>query len=245
MSCGGPGFALTGFVVNECFAIDAGPLGTAGTPEELAAIEHIALTHSHIDHVGGLPVFLDTVYGLGQTVPTVHATAPTLDSLQRDVFNDRLMPDFIGMSTRMNPFLHIKTLASEDVQRIGKFTVSTFPVIHTVPTIAFLVDDGTAAVAFITDTAPVPALLRQLSAYPRLRAVFLEASFPNRLDSLAEVSRHLTSRQFAEAARMLPRSVKVYPIHIKPRFAAEIEREIEAERLPNLEFVQPGAAVEV
>ena len=80
---------------------------------------------------------------------------------------------------------------------------------------------------------------------PRLRAVFLEASFPDSLADVAEVSRHLTASQFLAAARLFPPSVAVYAAHIKPRFVGEIAATIRGAGLPNVRVAEPGQTVEV
>jgi len=239
-----PGFSLTGFVIDGVLAVDAGPLGLCGLPEELAKITDILLTHSHIDHVAGLPIFLDNVYGLSEKAPTIHATTPTLNSLQNDIFNDRVMPDFIGMSKVLPPFLQLNTIRANEPFRIGRYTIHAREVIHPVPTVAYLIDDGTAAIAIVTDTAPVPDLLAWIAKQPRLRAVFLEASFPKDMRELAGTCGHHTSEQFVEAARALA-PLPVYPTHIKPRFVEIIRQEIVDARLPNVRFIVPGDVVEV
>ena len=42
------------YLLNGNVAIDAGPLGLWGTPQQQAAVSHIFLTHTHIDHLATL-----------------------------------------------------------------------------------------------------------------------------------------------------------------------------------------------
>jgi len=239
------GFALTGFVVDRVLAIDAGPLGMCGTPIEQAAIRDVLLTHSHIDHIAGLPIFLDNTYRLSPSAPTIHGIVPTLDSLQKDLFNDRLMPDFIGMSEHMPPFLEQNPVSIDRPFRVGPYTVTALEVDHTVPTVAYIVDDGQSAIAVVTDTEPVPWVIDQLAKHPRLRAVFLESSFPKEMTAVAAITKHLTTEQFAEAARRLPAGVRVFPIHIKPKYASEVIAELQALHLPSMTILEPGTVVEI
>lgn len=227
LPCGGttPGHPLTGFVVDGVLAVDAGPLGTSGTVAEQGGVRDVLLTHSHIDHVAGLPVFLDTVYRLGPP-PTVHATRPTLDSLSTDIFNDRLMPDFLALSEAMTPFLTCREVDPQRPFAVGRYAVTPIPVEHTVPTVAYLIDDRTSAVAVVTDTGPVPGVIEPLARWPRLTAVFLECSYPRRLTELAGLTKHLTTDQFAEAALAFPKGVTVFATHVKPRYHAEIVAEL-------------------
>ena len=235
-----PGHALTGFLLDGTLAIDAGPLGTFGTLAQQGAVQQVLLTHAHIDHVAGLPILLDTVYCLNSTPPTVYGTRDTLEILQRDLFNDRLMPDFIGMSNRMTPFLHLKEIEPNRPFRIGRYSITALPVDHTIPTVAYLIDDQTSTVAIITDTAPIPEVMKPLARWPRLRAVFLECSFPDRLLDLATISKHLTTGTFADMVRYLPATVPVYAIHIKPRLYDEIAAELAELNLPNVRIADAG-----
>ena len=223
----GVGHALSTFLIDGVLALDAGALGWALAPAELARVRNVLLTHSHIDHVAGLPVFLDTVYGLAAP-PAIYAPAATLDSLRRDLFNDRLMPDFIALSAVLPPFLTLHPVPELIPFPVGDYAVTAYPLDHTVPTVAYLVDDGTDAIALVTDTAPVPAVIDAIGAHARLRTLYLEASFPNCEQILADVSRHLTAAQHLELAARLPPGVRVVPVHVKPRFADEVWRELRA-----------------
>ena len=49
-------------------------------------------------------------------------------------------------------------------------------------------DDKVSAVAVLTDTGPVPEVVEALAHWPRLRAVFLECSFPDHKTELAGVT---------------------------------------------------------
>lgn len=239
-----PGHPLTGFVIDDTLAVDAGPLGHALSVDEQAEIDAVLLTHSHIDHVAGLPVFLDNVYRLRPTCPNVYANSATLESLQTDLFNGRLMPDFIALSRTMPPFLCTEEVPHGQF-RVGRYSVLPLKLDHTVPTTGYLIDDGESAVAILTDTGPVPDVFAPLARWPRLNAVFLECSYPQRLTDLAAVTKHLTTAQFADAARAFPPEVEVYATHIKPRYWDEIVAELRTCGLPNMRVGEPGGEYEI
>lgn len=242
-AAGGPGFALSTFLFDGVLAVDAGALGWCDCADRLAAVRHVLLTHSHLDHIAGLPILLDTVYGLAPHPPTVHAPEPTLKALRDHLFNDHLVPDFVRLSESLPPFLKLDVVEPGRPVRIDRYEVTPVAVEHTVPTVAYLVDDGSAAVAVVTDTAPVPAAFDQLARAARLKAVFLEASFPNDRAELAALTRHLTSDLFLAAARRFP--VPVYAVHVKPRFFEVVSAEIEAGGVPNAHVAVPGMVLEV
>src|SRR5438270_11044716 len=125
---------LSTYLLNDHIVIDAGCLGYFRTPQQQAAIKHVLLTHSHIDHIGSLPVFLENAYEGRRDCVTVHATQPVLDSLQKDIFNNRLWPDFIALSTPKAPFLKIETLQPGETVEVEGLRITPVPVNHVVPT---------------------------------------------------------------------------------------------------------------
>ena len=241
----GPGHSLSTFLVDDALAIDAGGLGMGWPTERLAQIEHVFLTHSHIDHLAGLAIFLDTIYLLG-TPPTIHALHATLQSIREDLFNDRLFPDFVRLSQIIPPFLRLAEVQPDTPVSVGQYTLTPVAVAHPVPTVTYLIDDGELVVAIITDTLPVPAIYDRIAAIPRLAAVFLECAFPQKQAVLAASSGHLTPSQFAEAVRTFPTAVPVYAIHIKPRYYHEVVAELKELNLPNFRGVaEPGKVIRI
>jgi ribonuclease BN (tRNA processing enzyme) len=107
---------------------------------------------------------------------------------------------------------------------------------HLVPTFGYVVSDGTSAVIFGGDSGPTKRLWEISHHTPGLRAVFLEACFPNSLTSLAEVSFHMTPKMFGREVAKMPAGVKVIAVHIKVRYQQEVIRELQALHLSTLEI---------
>src|SRR5207249_274484 len=85
----GPYQYLTTMLVNGTVAFDAGSLGLYGSPEDQARVQHVFLTHAHMDHVASLPIFLENVSDDSAACPTIHAPSEVLDVVRRDLLNDR------------------------------------------------------------------------------------------------------------------------------------------------------------
>jgi cAMP phosphodiesterase len=232
-------FAMT-YIVDDVVAIDAGGLGLVWPLDVQRRVEHVFLSHSHIDHVASLPMYVENVYQQGPTCPTIYGNRETLDSLRGDLFNDRVWPDMVRLATEETPFMNLVPLESEQPVRVGALAITPVPLDHIVPTFGFIVDDGRSAVAFVSDTSPTERVWELANAIPHLKAVFLEACFPNRMEWLAEKSAHLTTRLFAAECRKIASRVPVIVVHIKGAFRDEILNELAELRVPEMRIGSPG-----
>jgi cAMP phosphodiesterase len=225
----------TSFVVNETIAIDAGCIGFLSPLSAQKQIRDVFLSHSHIDHIGTLPSFLDTVYEPGSNCPTVYGSPAVLNCLETDIFNERVWPDLIRLSALESPFLRMQALEPERPIIIGDTRITPVELNHVVPTLGFVIEQQDSAVAIVSDTGPSEAIWRVANATPQLKAVFLEASFPNSMTWLAERALHLTPELFLAEARKLKRPVPLIAIHLKPSFQEQIEAELQALNWPLIE----------
>ncbi len=107
------------------------------------------------------------------------------------------------------------------------------PVRHTVPTHGYLVEDADGAVLFTSDTGPTHEVWEVANRTAGLRAVIVEVSFPSRMQSVADVSLHLTPTTLAAELAKLKRDVPVYLYHLKPAYVDELRQELAATRFPH------------
>jgi cAMP phosphodiesterase len=227
---------LSSYLVNDAVALDAGCLGLYRDPQEQARVKHVFLSHAHIDHLAALPVFMENAYEAGGDCVTVYGSAAVLDALQRDVFNGRIWPDMIALSRTEGPFLQLETLEAGRPVTVAGLRVTPVPVNHVVPTFGFIIEDAAAAVVIPSDTGPTYEIWERANRLPHLKAVFLEATFPNHLSRLADVAKHLTPALFARELHKLTRPAAVIAVHIKPRFFDQVVQELQALNLPGLEI---------
>lgn len=237
---------LATYVINDSIAIDAGVLGLLSPLAAQRRVRHVFLSHSHLDHLATLPVFIDNVYSPGMDCPSVWGSPNVLEVLQQDFFNDRIWPDMIRLSREESPFLRLEALSAESPVEVEGVRITPIDVNHVVPTFGFLVEDLStqSAVMFVSDTGPTERVWEIADQTPGLKGIFLEASFPNSMRWLADKAAHLTPELFLDELSKLHRSVPVYVIHVKLAFEALIREELLALKVPELILVKPGATLE-
>lgn len=227
---------VTNFLINGTVAIDAGCLGFYATPQEQESVRYVFLTHSHADHTASLPIFVENAWTPTGNSLQVFGIPPTLDAVQRHIFNDIMWPDFIALSDNTPPYLHLCALRAEVPVRASGLTITPVEVNHLVPTVGYVLSDGESAVIIAGDTGPTSRLWEVAHQTAGLRAIFLEACFPNSMTRLAEKTLHLTPEMFGREVAKMPSKIKVIAVHIKVRYREQVIEELYALRLPNLEI---------
>jgi cAMP phosphodiesterase len=244
LGCSGgelPRHRTTCFLVDETLAIDAGALTASLSLEALAGIDDIVLTHSHLDHVKDVPLVADLLIGRRHKPLVVHASTACARTLRESVFNDELWPDFTRIPDASSPVLVIKPFDPRRRFKVGRYTLRPVPVAHPVESVGFVLSDGDGAIAISGDTGPTDAFWRAVNASDDLRALFVETSFPSRLQGLADASGHLTPRTLAgELAKLTRNGFPILLYHLKPAFAAELRRELASMRLDHVRVLARG-----
>lgn len=232
---------LTTFLINDTIAIDAGSLGLLDPVADQFRVKQVFLSHSHLDHVATLAMFLDNVYQPGDVCPRIYASSVVGDALQNDLFNDRLWPDLARISGNDSPFFCLEQISSESPIEMDGLTITPVAVDHVVPTLGFLIEDQHSAAVIASDTAPTERIW-ELVNEPRFRSklqvVFLECSFPDSHEWLAHSSKHLCSRQFAKEIAKVSASQPflTVAVHLKASLYERTARELAALTLQNLQI---------
>ena len=94
------------------------------------------------------------------------------------------------------------------------------------PTSGFIVHDGVSGVVYSGDTGPTEALWQAARGVGGLGAIILECAFPNRLETLAKIAKHMTPELIRRELDKLPPDVPVLIFHVKPQFYDEIGEEL-------------------
>ena len=219
-SIGGQHNRTTSFLVDQDILIDAGTGVGDLALADLTLIDHIFVTHSHLDHVDSIAFFLDSVGALRPKPVTVYATGPTIEILRKNLFNWDIWPDFTVIPTAEEPWLRYQQIEVGQVITLGSRRITVLPAIHTVPAVGYQLDSGKGSLVFTGDTGPNEALWTVVNKIENLKFLIIETAFSDRDRRLAELALHLCPSMLAEELAKLQRAAEVYITHLKP---SEIE----------------------
>jgi ribonuclease BN (tRNA processing enzyme) len=213
---GGRHLRTTSFLVDSDILIDAGTGVGDLTLAELSQVDHIFITHSHLDHVASIPFVVDTVGGMRARPITVYATRATIEIMKNHLFNWSIWPDFTEIPTADAPFLRYQEIQVGTTLSLGGREITPIPARHTVPAVGYHLDSGQASLVFTGDTGKNDALWRVVNRIRNLKILIIETAFSNKEKHLAEISRHLCPQTLAEELGKLERSPEIYITHLKP-----------------------------
>lgn len=232
LGCSGgqvPGHNLSSFLINDSLLVDAGSATTVLSLKGQQKIRNILVTHVHLDHVMGIATIADNLYGNCQATINVWGINDVISGLKSSFFNDTMWPDFTQITgdSQSWPVLSFHSLPEEEPMPIGDSTVTAVRVNHIVPSVAFFIENRKKSLLHVGDTGPTEKVWDIARRKRNLCAVVLEASFPNRLQDIADMSRHLTPRTMAQEVDKLKRpAVPILVTHMKPQFREEIVQEL-------------------
>ena len=224
----GSNMRTTSLLVDDDVLIDAGTGVGDLSLEALLKIDHIFVTHSHLDHIGFIPLLVDTVMGLRAQPVTIHATQQVIDILKLHIFNWYIWPDFNQIPNRHKPFLIYQPLSVGDKVTINHKTITALPANHVVPAVGYQVNSGKASLVFTGDTAGGSDFWQAINTINNLQYLIIETAFSNAEAVLALRSKHLCPNTLADELAQLQSQPEVYITHLKPGEDATIMQEIAA-----------------
>lgn len=160
-------------------------------------LQHIVMTHHHVDHCYGLPSLIECLWIEGREEP-LHIYA-----LRSAIAIIEPLLDLFDLRHRMINYFPIEIhpidgVENEFIFKDDNFTVHTTPTVHAVPSVAtkLVFPNGTSFV-YSSDTAPCQSLID----FSRGADNFvMECTFCDDDDQLAELTRHLHSSEWGDLA---------------------------------------------
>ena len=249
LGCSGgqvPGRHLSSYLVNGSLLIDAGSATAVLSLKGQQKIRNILITHAHLDHVMSLATMADNLFGMCEATINVWGMQEVIASLHASFFNDTLWPDFTRITGdgQSWPVLSFHNFPEEEPMPIGNLTVTAVRVNHIVPSAAFFIENDKETLLHVGDTGPTEKVWSFARRKKNLRAVVVEASFPNRMQNAADISRHLTPQTLAAELEKLGRtSVPILVTHLKPLFRKEIVAELKKLKNPRIKILKQGESL--
>jgi 3',5'-cyclic-nucleotide phosphodiesterase len=219
---------LTGYLIDDRIAVDAGTLTSKLTLAQQARIESIFITHAHADHIRDLPHLIVNRFHLNAPPLNLVASAEVMQILAEHVFNGQVWPDFEHLISPDSgkPPVAYRALHSGKRTRVGDVYFTAVPVTHSVSASGTVIEMDSGAIAFTGDTATTDQIWKKANKAEGLLAIVTEASFPNDFRTLAVESGHMTPEMFEGELGKVDRDIPVYASHRKIPFDRKIESEI-------------------
>ena len=110
----------TALLLDDDVLIDAGSGVGELSLEQMVKVDHVFLTHSHLDHCGFMPLLADAAAFLRQEPLLVHALPQTIAALKENLLNGQLWPDYSALPTIDNPYIRFVPVAPGETTLLGK-----------------------------------------------------------------------------------------------------------------------------
>lgn len=224
---------LTSLQISQNSVIDAGNLIDA-LGSEVRNIDHIFLSHSHLDHIVDIPFLIDDTFSLRKTPLKIYGQEGTLQNLQKNVLNWEIWPDFsqiqlIDSDHKAVEFVPMKLDTPYD---FGEYSITPTQNNHTASSNGYIIEKEDSAILFTSDTYCCDSIWETLNNNKKISTIIIDVSFPSRFDKLANDSKHLTPQVLKEELKKLKRNdVTVHINHLKPYFKNELIDEIYSNNL--------------
>lgn len=232
------------FLLDDCVAIDSGSLALAINDFQRQNVRDVIITHSHLDHVATLPIFIDDLFAELRQPICVYAVPETIEALEEHIFNWKIFPRFSKLSNDFGAVLEYKPICLREKFAIKHFEVTAIAVNHQIPTVGLIISANQHTIAFTSDTASTNEFWEQVNALPSLDALLIECAFPNSKSELAIISHHLTPHNLQTELAKLKHNCPIFAINLKPTYRSQIVRELEELDLARLAVLQVGKVYE-
>ncbi len=237
---------LTSLVVDDAVAFDAGSLAMGSSDEQKATIRDVVISHAHLDHIAGLPLFIDDLFSTLDEPVRIHAAQSVIDVLETHIFNWSVYPRFSELSNGSGAVMEYVPFEPGTEFSVRHLTVLPVAVNHLVPSCGFVVSDGSTTVAMTGDTAQTDEFWQTVNRISKLDAVLIECSFPDSLTELARDSYHLTPSGLTREIRKLERhDCPFYVVNLKPAYRDTIITQLNELAVERLNVLNVGCVYDL
>lgn len=219
-------YHATSYLIDDSLLIDAGSVAAGLDIQDQLKIDHILISHAHLDHTKDLAFICDNCFGLKGKPFEVYSHKTVHNAIKTHLFNDTIWPDFSVLPTKENPTIKFNHLEDEKELILGEYKVVPVHVKHPGDAFGFIIEKGDVAILFTQDTAATDRIWEVGKKYSNLKAIFTEVSFPNHLQAVADLSDHHSPNTMKEEVKKMPEGVPIYLGHLKPNYQEQLIQEI-------------------
>ncbi len=234
-------YSATSYLIDEALLIDAGSVASGLDIQDQLKIQHVLLSHTHLDHIKDLAFICDNCFGLRPSPFQVYLHEESHKILKTHFFNDLIWPDFSILPNTKDPTIKFNEIQAEKEIQLGEYKVKAVHVEHPVAkpgqAFGFIVEKGDKALLFTQDTKATDRIWEVAKEYKNLKAIFTEVSFPNKLQAVADISDHHSPATIKEEIKKMPKHIPIYLGHLKPNYQEELIQEITDLQEPRLHIM--------
>lgn len=250
LGCSGaefPGNRPPSFLLNGNILFDTGSLTNVLDIKAQLKIDHIFITHSHLDHIMGIPFLADNlIFEKKWHKVNIISISHVIKVIKRSLLDGSIWPDFTVIPNRYEGILTMVEIKPGRSLKIDHYSITPYPVNHSVPAAGYLVEDRSKRRFFYTgDTGPTGATWEEIGD-KKIHCLIIEVSFPNRMEALAIKIGHLTPRLLKkELLKIKHRPEKILITHPKTQFLKTIKRELQRLDIKNIRLLKDGETIQV
>lgn len=249
LGCSGgrsPDYDLTSYLIDDTILIDTGAAAGSMSLEQQEALTDVLVTHSHLDHIMGLAFILDNTRTSRARPIEIYGTEPILRTIRENLLTSAVMPFEFG-ERGLDSLANFHAISLEIPFWVGPYEIEAFPVFHQTGSVAFRVSDSEHTMLFTGDTGKTDRVWQWLKNRGGVDCLIAEASFPDHMEELADVSRHLTPEGLVASLDKAGHDPEdpVYVVHLKPSFMEQMVRELAGKEKYNLIPLEKGHVIEL
>ncbi|WP_022847179.1 MULTISPECIES: MBL fold metallo-hydrolase [unclassified Desulfurobacterium] len=238
---------LVTFIISNKVAVDCGNLFAKEVNRE--EIEHILVTHSHMDHLQDLPFFIDEIpFNKNRKSPlTVYGNDEVIQTLKNHIFNGTVWPELKNFKmANGEDAVILKRLEEGKLLRLSNLTVYPLKANHTVKTFGFAIFEENKGILISGDTYKCKQMWNLVKNENRIKAVFIDVSYPSSMVDLSRKAKHYCVSELKKdlEENNISKELPIYAYHLKFPFVEEIKEELSKLKW-NIKVLSDGKTVEV
>jgi cAMP phosphodiesterase len=234
-----PDYHSPAYLIDSSLLIDAGTICSVLPLSSQIQIKSVLISHSHLDHIKGLPFLADNIMisGGNKSIRLI-STPEVLNAVRCHIFNNIIWPDFSIIPSKDQAVIEYLEVQAESEFELDGYSITPVPVNHSVPAIGFLIRKNNSALIYTGDTGPTERIWQMAE---NISAIIVEVSFPNNMNDLAVLTGHLTPSLLSSELQKLKTLPPVILItHPKPQFRDLIISELNQLQFPGIKLMSDG-----